>query len=172
VTEFRRAAEEGEGGGYAPAQSSLGECYYQGHGVEKDDVQARGWFKKALGFRQAAENRDGDAQNELGCMYHKGEGVEQNDTQAVAWFVKSGANGFPAGQSNLARCHLNGSGVERDVFEAGRLFRFAALQGYAAAQWQLGEIFRKGELYCGVKMKLARTYFNLAADQGYPEAVA
>jgi TPR repeat protein len=116
-------------------------------------------------FRNAAKNGDGRAQNQLGCMYHNGKGVAQDDTQAVTRYIKSADNGFREGQSNLAECHLNGlSGLERDVFEAGRLYRLAALQGFAVAQWQLGEIFRKGEL--------ARKYLNLAAAQGQPDAIA
>jgi TPR repeat protein len=62
--------------------------------------------------------------------------------------------------------------VERDVLEAGRLVRLAALQGNADAQWELGEILRQGELHCGVKMKLARKYLNMAAEQGHPDAIA
>jgi TPR repeat protein len=38
VADYSLAAEEGEGGGYAPAQNSLGICYYYGEGVEKDYV--------------------------------------------------------------------------------------------------------------------------------------
>ena len=44
--------------------------------------------------------------------------------------------------------------------------------GNAVAQWNLGEIFRKGELYCGVKMELARKYHNMAAEQGHDGASA
>jgi hypothetical protein len=40
------------------------------------------------------------------------------------------------------------------------------------AQWQLGEIFRKGKVYCGVKMELARKYRNMAAEQGHDGASA
>jgi TPR repeat protein len=106
-------------------------------------------------------------------MYHKGYGVAQDDTQAVAWFTKSADNGISEGQANLAACHLNGwGGLERDVFEAGRLYRLSTLQGLIAAQWELGKIFRKGELYCGVKMELARKYLNLAAEQGHDGASA
>jgi TPR repeat protein len=106
-------------------------------------------------------------------MYLNGHGLVQDDTQAVAWFTKSAANEAPEGQANLAYCHMNGwGGLERDVFEAGRLFHLAALQGNAFAQWELGKIHRKGELYCGIKNRLARKYMTLAADQGQPEAVA
>jgi TPR repeat protein len=202
VAEYRRAAEEeGEEGGHAGAQSSLGFCYEQGQGVEKDYVQARAWYKKAAlqgdteairrgglmclngqggapdykyaarMFRESAEDGDGKAQNWLGSalIYP---GVAQDLTQAVAWFTKSADNGISDGQANLARCYLNGMGVERDVFEADRLFWLAALQGHAKAQGLLGEIFRKGELYCGVKMYLARKYLKLAAEQGDAPSIA
>jgi TPR repeat protein len=202
VAEFRRAAEEGEEGGHAPAQRFLADCYYDGDRVEKDYVHAREWYKKAaLGgdpdaiydaaemclngeggepdfeyaarmFHKLAKNGNGQAQNQLGCMYLKGDGVAQDDMQAVAWFGKSADNEISEGQANLAYCHLKGWGVERDAFEAGRLFRLAALQRDAKAQWYLGEIFRKGELYCGAKMKLARKYLRLAAEQGNDDASA
>jgi hypothetical protein len=112
------------------------------------------------------------SQNRLGCMYLKGDGVAQDDTRAIAWFIKSATNGIPEGQTDLALCYLNGWGVERDVIEAGRCYRLAALQGNAEAQWQLGEILRKGELHCGVKLKRARKYYYLAAAQGHPDAIA
>jgi TPR repeat protein len=161
VAEYRRAAdeEEGEEGGHAwgPAQYSLGYCYANGLGVEKDDVQARAWYTKEalqgesdafyyLGvmclegeggekdlecaermFRQAARKGSSPAQNYLGTMYNAGQGVVQDDSRAVAWFIKSADNGTSSGQANLARCYLSGTGVERDVFEAGRLYRLAAL---------------------------------------------
>jgi TPR repeat protein len=95
--------------------------------------------------------------------------MAQDYTQAFAWFTKSAENGNTKGQVTLAKCHLYGWGVERDVHEAGRLFRLAALQGDAEAQWQ---VIRGGELDCGPQVRLARKYFNLAAAQGHPQAVA
>jgi TPR repeat protein len=183
-----------------------------GHGVEKDEIKAREWYKKAalqgepqalynagrmcmLGeggerdykyaarmFRQLDQQSQtslevgerycrAQAQNSLGVMYLKGAGVAQDHNRAAAWFIKSAENDLPEAQANLARCHRQGWGVERDLFEAGRFFYLAALQGDAQAQWDLGEMFRRGDLYFRVKMHLARKYIEMAAEQGHPEAV-
>jgi TPR repeat protein len=51
------------------------------------------------------------------------------------------------------------------------MIRKAAKQGLQEAQWELGEMFRKG-LFCKVHMEFARKYIKRAAKQGCPEAVA
>jgi hypothetical protein len=113
--------------------SKQGGCAYHGEGGEPDFEYA------ARMFRESSENGHGQAQNQLGLMYINGDGMtwDEDDTQAVAWFGKSADNDISHGQANLAGCYLNGWGVERDVFEAGQLFRLTALQGQVDAQWKL-----------------------------------
>ena len=40
---YKKAAEQGN----AEAQCALGECYYQAFGVEKNEKEARKWYKEA-----------------------------------------------------------------------------------------------------------------------------
>jgi TPR repeat protein len=57
-----------------------------------------------------------------------------------------------------------------DVLETARWFRAAAHQGLKEAQWELGEMFRKGA-FCDVHMFFARQYIKRAARQGHAEAL-
>ncbi|MBQ6647668.1 MAG: sel1 repeat family protein, partial [Muribaculaceae bacterium] len=57
--------------GDAEAQLCLGDCYYEGDGMEKDYTQAVFWYFKA------AEQGNVDAAYNLGVSYSLGEGVEQ-----------------------------------------------------------------------------------------------
>ena len=45
--------------GYADAQIKLGDCYYWGHGIEKDRTEAMIWYGKA------ADNGSEEAKNKL-----------------------------------------------------------------------------------------------------------
>jgi hypothetical protein len=58
-----------------------------------------------------------------------------------------------------------------DIMETAKWFRAAAHQGLKEAQWELGEMFRKGVLY-DVHMFFARQYIKRAARQGHAEAIA
>jgi TPR repeat protein len=62
-----------------------------------------------------------------------------------------------------------GQGVAQDSAEAARLFRLAAAQGHAIAQFNLGSAFRNGR---GVALDKAEAiqWFVLAASQGDSDA--
>ena len=68
-----------------------------------------------------------------------------------------------------AREFDKGEGVEQDYTEAARLYRLAAEQGDAVAQYSLGDCYQNGE---GVEQDYteAARLFQLAADQGYADA--
>src|SRR5690242_7922357 len=68
VTIWEKAAEQGSD----KAQFYLGDCYENGHGVDRDVTNAANWYKKA------SEQGNPDAQCRLGECYEKGSGVEQN----------------------------------------------------------------------------------------------
>ena len=65
--------------------------------------------------------------------------------------------------------YRDGDGVPEDDAEAVRLFRLAAEQGFALAQFNLGVMYANGE---GVPEDdvLAYMWFNVAAAQGYEGA--
>lgn len=70
-------------GGDAAAQYSLGNCYFYGFGVAKDQREAVKWLKKS------AEQGYTPAQNDLGHCYYSGAGVERNKAEADKWWKKA-----------------------------------------------------------------------------------
>ena len=65
------------------AQSSLGEMYYQGDGVDQSYQRARELWELA------AKQGNADAQCNLGTLYANGQGVEQSFETARKWLMKA-----------------------------------------------------------------------------------
>ena len=84
-------AEQGE----ADAQYNLGDCYYNGNGVEQSYSKAAKWF------RLAAEQGLAQAQYALGVCYDNGDGVEQSYTEAVKWYKKAAEQGHEYAKKEL-----------------------------------------------------------------------
>ncbi len=190
---FRKGAEKG----YPDAQTSLGDCYYEGKGVQEDYTAALEWFKKAAeqgdsyGFisigtcyyegkgvaqdytkavdwyRKAAEQGDALGQCSLGSRYYNGEGVAQDYTKAVDWYRKAAEQGDALGQYCLGYCYYNGEGVAQDYSKAVEWYRKAAEQGNAYAQNGLGICYYNGN---GVTKDFSKAaeWYTKAAEQDYP----
>ncbi len=101
--------------GNPSAQNHLGICLSNGEGVEKNEIEALYWTKKALKngsvcaanniatiyrdmgnnrraffwYRRAAESGDYDAYVEIGERYYKGTGVRKNYVAAVECYKKA-----------------------------------------------------------------------------------
>jgi hypothetical protein len=104
----------------AAIQYALGNQYYHGRGVQKNDAEAARWYCLA------AKQGHALAQNSLGNMYRYGEGVSPNYTEAVTWYLLAAAQDLPQAQNNLAYMFWHGLGVPQDMTEAMKLYRFAA----------------------------------------------
>jgi hypothetical protein len=66
-----------------------------------------------------------------------------------------------------------GSRAEDKVYnfvDAARWIRKAAMQGFAEAQYELGEMLHRS-LFCKVNMRFARKYIRRASVQGHAEAI-
>ena len=70
----------------------------------------------------------------------------------------------------LIECARAKPSAREDILEAARYIRAAAHLGLRDAEFELGEMFRKGAI-CDVKMRLARLYLKRAKKQGHPEAI-
>jgi hypothetical protein len=92
---------------------------------------------------------------------------EEIEVRGLALGRESAAAGSCFGQFVVAVCYRNGyDGVVKDYAEAARQFRLAADQGHAAAQFNLGYMFKKAE---GVAEDTAEAaqLCSLAAAQGH-----
>lgn len=93
---FSRAAEQG----HARAAADLGDCYWFGHGVEKDQKLAAEWFKKS------AEGGNEYGQYNYGFCLYNGGGVETNREEGLMWLRRAAENGSENAKKYLEE--LNG----------------------------------------------------------------
>ena len=156
---YRLAADQGN----AVAQNRLGNCYYNGQGVDKSYTEA------VKIYRLAADQGNAAAQSNLGMCYYYGNGVAKDYTKAVKWYRLSADQGNAAAQNNLGDCYYYGNGVTKDYAEAVKWYWLAAEQGNAYAQNKLGWCYYYGN---GVTKDYAEAvkWYRLSADQG--DAVA
>ncbi|MEN6437077.1 MAG: bifunctional trypsin-like peptidase domain-containing/SEL1-like repeat protein [Syntrophobacter sp.] len=75
----------------------------------------------------------------------------------------------PATLVRLAVSYEDGQGVPRNCFEALNLYRKAANQGYAPAEFNLGRMYYEGSCM-GKNLGEAVKWVGKAAQQGFPEA--
>merc|ERR1719242_1550629 len=69
----------------------------------------------------------------------------------------------------MGYCYQEGDGVEKDEKEAFRLYHAAAEQGYAKAQYNLGELYNCGQ---GIKQDRRESlrWYKKAAEQDHDKA--
>ena len=83
--EIYQKAEQGD----VDALNEIGNMYFDGQGVEKDDKKALEYYTKA------AEKGDTDALINIGVMYANGQGVEKDDKKAFEYLTKAAETGDP-----------------------------------------------------------------------------
>ena len=156
----RAKAENGD----AKAQYQLGVCYFIGAGVERNNVEAVKWFRKA------ADQNDAKAQGILGICFASGQGVARDAVKAVMWWRKAAEQNDARSQCNLGISYYAGQGgLKKDYAEAVKWYRKAAEENYDLAQFKLGLCYYAGE---GVAKDDAEAFkwWRKSAEQNYPEA--
>ncbi len=91
------------------------------------------------------------------------------DAQSTAGNSFSAQPEDPAGEVKLALRYELGRGVARNCFEAFSLYRRAADQGYAEAEYHLGRMYHDGRCM-GRNLSEAARWLRRAAESGVPEA--
>ncbi|KAG2197054.1 hypothetical protein INT47_009770 [Mucor saturninus] len=120
----------------ATSQSWIGAMYLRGWGVEKNELIALQWFRKALdrGSTSKIENQDTHL-------------VPLNWNEAVLWYKSSAAkNGNHLSPYGPAQCYLEDQGSVHETFANLNLLKSLAAQGNSQAQNSLGLMYIKGEL--------------------------
>lgn len=82
--DYKKQAKKGD----VAAQFHLGECYYNGSGVEKNYEKAVKWYL------EAANSGNPEAQYTMGRCYEKGVGVSRNKEKAKEWYKASAEQGY------------------------------------------------------------------------------
>lgn len=113
--------------------------YQTGTGVAKDPAVALDWLNRAAEFGLPA------ARFELGRNYLTGTGVAQSDEMAAQWLSKAADKGHAGAQALLA--WMGEQGLREDMSEEAinALYLDAARDGYAPAQWRIGEMLASGK---------------------------
>lgn len=94
-----KAAEQGD----AKAQNALGNLYYLGLGVARNDKLASQWYLKA------ALQANSDAQVNVARHYRLGHGLPRDEIRAYAWLVQARGNNNEAAEVQMK---LLASGME------------------------------------------------------------
>lgn len=146
------------------SQNLLGEIYYGGLGVSKDDDKALLWFRKA------AEGGNIYGMLNIGNMYLRGEGTDKDDKAALSWLRRSAEMGLSKAQAQLGEMCRKGIGVEKNIIEAKKWLQKAADQGNAEAQAKLGFLYDNPGDPSDKDNIIAVKWFRQAAEQGDMEA--
>ena len=156
------AAQHGD----VAAQSEVGWCLLEGHGVARDAVQAVHFLAKA------AAQGDVKALINLARCYSKGlGGLPVDFNKACEMYGAAAKTGHPMAQYALAVNYYKGRGVAQDVERAVDLYLKAAAQGNAAAQHNIASLYLHGE---GVERDLqeAERWATEAHGRGLSAAAA
>ncbi len=105
IEQIRKVAEKG----HPVAQYKLGNSFFHGKGVAKDDTEALVWYKKA------ADQGYIIAQYNLGVIYQTGNGAIKDYFKALDWYFKAAENGSAGAQNKLGMMYEKGEGVAQKL---------------------------------------------------------
>jgi TPR repeat protein len=163
LASVRERAERGE----AIAQLMLAQMYSRGDGVERDIIEATGWYRKA------AEGGDILSEDIIAMEYDEGNGgLERNLEEATKWYRRAAEHGDVAAQTLLASRYYYGHGASQDYAEAARWYSDAGRQGVSlspSTQINIGWLFINGTGGVPQDQSKGTYWFRRAADQGDPE---
>ena len=135
----------------------LGNAYFDGYGVPRNDVEAVRLFTKS------ADLGDALAMDDLGACYTFGSGVPKDESEAVKWFSASAALGDPTGVARLGFHYRIGAGVPKDEAKGVELLQKAADSGNAWGMTNLGVCYGEG-LGVAKDEREALKWYRKAAD--------
>ncbi|MGD0258348.1 MAG: hypothetical protein ABSD29_00820 [Verrucomicrobiota bacterium] len=140
-------------------QCVLGQVYFHGERIPKDENEAAKWFRKS------AESGYAKAQDRLAWCFADGKGVPQDDREAFNWFRKAAEQGFADAQNQLGVGYAEGFGVGKDPKKALQWFRKAAEAGDVGGQRNLGHVLAQGQ---GTSVDVVQAYqwLSVAAGKG------
>lgn len=137
----------------------IGESYYLGRGVIKNNKEALRYFSLA------AKLGDEYGESYLGLFYEKGLGIKRDYTLAYKWYYKAAVKGNSFAQYSLAMLYLNGAGVSKDYSKAMMWLQKSAESDYVPAFYQLGRVYYNG-LGVEADVDIAFKWYRRGAEGG------
>jgi hypothetical protein len=111
--------------------NEIGSSYFSGRGVQKNAVEALGWYT------MAAERGHVFAMCNVGYMYGFGKGIPQSDVKSFEWYERAATAGNAHAMYQVGVSYLNGEGVDKNRSEAVRWFQESAEGGEEDARLAL-----------------------------------
>ncbi|GBC41295.1 kinase-like domain-containing protein [Rhizophagus irregularis DAOM 181602=DAOM 197198] len=144
--------------------NSLGVCYTNGEGTEKNLEKAFYWYQKA------AEKDQIDAMLNLANRYYNGEGTEKNLEKAFYWCQKAAEKDQIDAMYYLAVYYRNGEGTIKNLEKAFHWYQKAAEMDHIDAMYSLAVHYRNGE---GIEKNLEKAchWYQKAAEKGHIDAI-
>lgn len=144
---------------------NLATCHEYGLGTNKDSIQA---FDRYL---KAAKKGHIMAMNKVAQCYAIGYGTIQSTEESSKWFEKSLRKGSAEELLEVGWQYEIGNRLIQNYAQAMKCYTTAAEKGLVAAQMKLGDCYNFGR--CGIIKNTdeAIKWYQLAANQGYSDAV-
>ncbi|MFZ4775985.1 MAG: hypothetical protein ACOYM3_11505 [Terrimicrobiaceae bacterium] len=166
---FTDALEQADAGD-AYAQAVVSIYYGLGYKTEKDIAKSA-----AYALKSAAQGHPLGIYR-VGSMRQSGEGMDKDEAQgrtlkSKAFDGLNSLSGNPYALTALGVMVFRGEGVRQDKAEAARLYRIAADQGYAPAQFNYASCLISGQGTEKDEQK-ANEYWQAACQQNYPPALS
>jgi len=161
-------AEEGARLGCHHCQGVMANCYFWGHGCERDDARS---LELA---RQSSGRGSSHGQLTLGALHLYGEGgLAQDVAQGLAFYQLAAAQGLDEAQNSLGDAYtytyFHGLVVVEDYAEALRLYQLAAAQGHPDALYNVAHCHENGFAVRKSKAAAIRWY-RRAKSAGHTDA--
>ncbi len=148
----------------AVAQNNLGNIYFKGLGIKKNEEEGIKWY------RAAAARGNKNAQYNLGYAYYFGYGVSQDFEKAREWFKKASYKHYSSDYM-LGIIYSRGKGVKKDIGKAHNYFFESAKEGYEYAQYEVGiYLLRKSSRSSRGNYKKAYDWLSKAAEKNHAGA--
>jgi TPR repeat protein len=145
------------------AQYLMGQLYFFGFGVERDDAKA------AAAYAAAAQAGNTEAQYRLGYLYATGQGVAYNATAAERLWLAAANKGHRAAIVALADFYHEGLYRKEDEVLARRWLNRAAMTGDIEAMYKLGRRLMTPEVVA-TDYRRAYAWLYIAAYRGHAGA--
>jgi hypothetical protein len=146
---FSKLAAEAQMGNLS-SMYYLGNCYYFGRGVRKQNKLA------ALWWRRAAAKGHLKGMYSIGLASRRGYGVVKDPAQALVWFKRCAQRGHANAMYAIGNMYYHGELGPKDHRQAFDWFKTAAARGHSRAMNDLGVMYYRGE---GRPKDLVRAYF-------------
>ncbi len=155
---FQRDARDGDVG----SMMELGDLYQKNGIVQKNDVEAENWYRRAIAGGNA------DASMRLAMLWQASGGHSKEDIFSLK--RDAAEHDVPDAMLDVAFAYVNGDGTEKNLHEADawitEMLRVRPDRAAAMAH-RFAEIQEEGDEYTKIKLK----WNTLAAEQGVPEAM-